>query len=304
MAMASLQSFLLRLAIKHIVGPKFKRAAGSVSALRKLDGFIIKNQRTPKGTEVSPVSAGGIAAEWVRAPAASEERAVLYLHGGAFVMCSPATHRELAARLSAATQAAVLVPDYRLAPEHPFPAAMHDVVTAYRWLLDQDHTPGHLVIGGDSAGAGLALQTLVALRDEGTPLPAAAFFLSPVTDWVHFDGESYATRRNADPLNTPEMCRFTASCYVGRNDPKTPLLAPARGDLSGLPPLCVHVGDDEILLSDSTRFVERARACDVDVEFRIWPNMWHVFQTSARFVPEARQSMNEIGQFVMNQTRL
>jgi acetyl esterase/lipase len=285
--------------IKHMVTPKFKRAGSSVSELRKLDEFIIKNQRIPTGTEICPVLAEGIAAEWVRAPAAQTERAILYLHGGAFVMCSPATHRELAARLSAATNAAVLVLDYRLAPEHSFPAAMQDAVSAYRWLLDKGYTEGHLVIGGDSAGGGLALQTLIALRDEETPLPAAAFFLSPVTDWVRLDGESYSTRANVDPLNTLEMCRFTASHYVGGNDPETPLLSPANIDLSGLPPLCIHVGDREVLLSDSVRFAERARACTVDVEFKIWPGMWHVFQTNARFVPEARQSIDEIGRFVM-----
>jgi acetyl esterase/lipase len=282
------------------VGPKFKRASSSVSELRKLDEFITKNQKIPTGTGIRPVVAEGIAAEWVRAPAAQTERAILYLHGGAFVMCSPATHRELAARLSAITNAVVLVLDYRLAPEYPFPAAMQDAVSAYRWLLETGYTEEHVVIGGDSAGGGLALQTLIALRDEESPLPAAAFFLSPMTDWVRFDGESYSTRRNVDPLNTPEMCRSTASYYVGGNDPETPLLSPARIDLSGLPPLCIHVGDREVLLSDSVRLAERARACRVAVEFKIWPGMWHVFQTSARFVPEARQSVDDIGRFVVS----
>jgi monoterpene epsilon-lactone hydrolase len=298
--MASLRSCFLRLIIKHLVGAKFKRASSSIAELRKLDEFIIKNQKIPTGTEITPVRDEGIAAEWVRAPAVQKERAVLYLHGGALVMCSPATHRELAARLSAITNAAVLVLDYRLAPEYPFPAAMQDAVWAYRWLLDKGYSEGHLVIGGDSAGGGLGLQTLIALRDEKSPLPAAAFFLSPVTDWVRFDGESYSTRCKVDPLNTPEMCRFTASHYVGGSDPETPLLSPANMDLSGLPPLCIHVGDREILLSDSVRLAERAHACRVDVEFKIWASMWHVFQTSARFVPEARQSLNEIGRFVVN----
>ena len=298
--MASLRSRILRSMIKHIVGPKFNRAGRSVSELRKLDEFIIKNQKIPTGTEICPVQEAGLAAEWVRAPAAQTERAILYLHGGAFVMCSPATHRELAARLSASSNAPVLVLDYRLAPENPFPAAMQDAISAYRWLLDRGYPEGHLVIGGDSAGGGLALQTLIALRDEESPLPAAAFFLSPVTDWVRFDGKSYATRASVDPLNTLEMCRFTASQYVGGNDPKTPLLSPASIDLSGLPPLCIHVGDHEVLLSDSVRLAERARACSVEVQFKIWPGMWHVFQTSARFVPEARQSIHEIGRFVVN----
>ena len=300
--MPSLRSHIVRFMIGHVVGPKFKRAR-SVSELRKLDEYIIKHQKIPTGTEISPVQDEGITAEWVRAPSAQTERAILYLHGGAFLMCSPATHRELAARLSACTNAAVLVLDYRLAPECPFPAAMQDVVSAYRWLLDQGYPERHIVIGGDSAGGGLALQALIALRDEGSPLPAAAFFLSPVTDWVRFDGESFSTRANVDPLNTPKMCRLAASHYVGGNDPETPLLSPANTDLSGLPPLCIHVGDREVLLSDSVRLAERAGACDVDVAFKIWPGMWHVFPTSARFVPEARRSIDEIGRFVVKHMR-
>lgn len=297
--MPSLRSCLLRLLIKHIVGPKFRRAASSISELRKLDEFIIKNQKIPTGTEIRPALAGGVAAEWVRAGTARTDSAILYLHGGAFVMCSPATHRELAARLSASTNVTVLVLDYRLAPEHPFPAAVQDAMSAYGWLLGEGYTNKHLAIGGDSAGGGLALQTLIALRDEESPLPAAAFFLSPATDWVRLDGESYSTRADVDPLNALEMCRFTASQYVGSNDPETPLLSPANMDLSGLPPLCIHVGDHEVLLSDSVRLAQRARACSVDVEFKIWPGMWHVFQTSARFVPEARQAIDETGRFVV-----
>lgn len=300
MAMASLRSRFFRVMIQHMVGPKFKRAGRSISELRKLDAFIIRNQKIPTGTEIRPVLANGIAGEWVRAPGARTERVVLYLHGGALVMCSPATHRELAARLSASTNAAVLVLDYLLAPEHPFPAATKDAISAYRWLLDKGHTEGHLVTGGDSAGGGLALQTLIALRDEGSPLPTAAFFFSPVTDWVRLNGESYSSRADVDPLNTLEMCRFTASHYIGCNDPETPLLSPANIDLSGLPPLCIHVCDREVLLSDSVRLAERARACSVDVELKIWASIWHVFQTSERFVPEARRSIDEIGRFVRN----
>lgn len=299
--MASLRSRFFRFMLKFIVGPKFKRASGSVSELRKLEELIIQNQKIPAGTEISTASAEDFAAEWVRASAAQPERVILFLHGGAFVMGSPATHRELAARLSDSSDAAVLVLDYRLAPEHPFPAAMHDAISAYQWLLDNGYGSKHLAIGGDSAGGGLALQTLIALRDDEIPLPAAAFFLSPVTDWVRFDGESYSTRAHVDPFNTIDLCRFTASHYVGDNDPETPLLHPLNIDLSDLPPLCIHVGSCEVLLSDSTRLAECARACNVDVEFKIWQGMWHAFQTSARVVPEAQRSLDEIGRFIKNQ---
>lgn len=296
--MPSLRARLFRFVTRRVVGPRFRRADGSVPKMRDMTDWIVKNQKVPAGTTVEPVSIGGRGAEWVRTRDSRTDRAILYLHGGGFIMGSPATHRELASRLSLATRAAVLVPDYRLAPEHPFPAAVQDTMSAYRWLLQNGFEAGRLAVGGDSAGGGLSLQALMALSADGTPLPAAAFFLSPVTDWVSFDGESYSTRVDLDPFITLDACRFSASCYVGANDPETPLLNPLKADLAGLPPLCIHVGDHELLLSDSTRLAERARACGVRVELKVWPGMWHVFQTGARFVPEARRSLEEIGRFV------
>ena len=296
--MPSLQSYFSRLIVKYIVAPKFRRAGRSIAEWRTIMEQFTRSQMIPTGTEICPVSVNGIAAEWVCAPGAQTDVAILYLHGGAFVMCSPATHRELAARLSASANARVLVLDYRLAPEHSFPAAMQDATSAYRWLLNQGYTEKQIAMGGDSAGGGLTLQTLIALRDEGSTFPSAAFFLSPVTDWVRFDGESFSTRASSDPWITLDMCKFTAAHYVGANDPATPLFYPTDMNLAGLPPLCIHVGDHEALLSDSARLAERARACHVQVELKIWPRMWHVFQTTAAFVPEARQSLEEIGRFV------
>lgn len=296
--MPSLRSYLLRLAVKHVGGRKFRRAGTSIAKWRELDAFIIKNQKVPRDTSIQPVLADTVPAEWVRAPGAREDHAVLYLHGGGFIMGSPVTHRELAARVSTATRTSLLVPEYRLAPEHPFPAAMQDAVAAYRWLLSQGFQPARLAIGGDSAGGGLALQALLTLRDEGIPLPAAAFFMSPVTDMVHLDGESHRSRAGADPLIDTEGCRAMMRHYLGDNDPATPLLTPHTMDLAGLPPLCIHVGDYEVLLSDSVRFAERARACGVEVELKVWPGMWHVFQASARFLPEGRRSIDAIGRFI------
>ena len=296
--MPSLRSHLMRWLVRHVVRPKFLRAGTSIAAYRDMDRWISRNQRVPKGTEVQPIRAGDVPAEWVRGPGDESHAAILYLHGGGFIMGSPATHRELAARLSAVTHATALVLDYRLAPEHPFPAAMHDTIAAYRWLLEQGYTPDRLVMAGDSSGGGLALQALLALRDEGAALPAAAVLMSPVTDMVHLDGESFVTRADVDPMMTPEMSRRNLPLYVGDNDPANPLLCPVRADLSGLPPLCIHVGDHEILLSDSERLATRARAAGVEVEFKIWPGMWHVFQAAAAYIPEARQSLTEIARFV------
>ena len=297
--MPSLQSRFARLMTKHVMGRAFKRNR-SIPQWRGTMEQFAKYQRIPAGTETRPLLVNGIAAEWVHASGAQTDSAILYLHGGAFVMGSPATHRELAARLSTITKAKMLVLDYRLAPEHPFPAAVQDAISAYGWLLDNGYAEKRLAIGGDSAGGGLTLQTLIALRDKGRSLPAAAFFLSPVTDWVRFDGESYSTRAGVDPMNTLETCKYTAALYVGDNDPETPLLYPINMDLSGLPPLCVHVGDHEVLLNDSIRLAERARASNVAVELKVWLDMWHVFQMYASFVPEARQSLEEIGRFVVN----
>jgi acetyl esterase/lipase len=167
-------------------------------------------QRMPAGAQARPVVIDSVPAEWVSGPAAETDRVILYLHGGAFVMGSPATHREMAARLSTVTKTEVLVLDYRLAPEHPFPAALQDALAA----------ASHLVIGGDSAGGGLALQALIALREGEQPLPAAAFFLSPVADWTRFDGEAFATRAKVDPVNDLDTCRYTGGLYVGDNDPE------------------------------------------------------------------------------------
>jgi monoterpene epsilon-lactone hydrolase len=296
--MPSLQSYLFRWIVQYYLAPQYRRAGQSISKWRKLMDLTTRFQRIPTGTQIVPVLVRDTAAEWVWAPSVTAERAALYLHGGAFVMGSPATHRELAARLSAASGARMLVLDYRLSPEHPFPAAMQDALSAYCWLLDEGYEPKQVAIGGDSAGGGLALQSLIALRDGGGQLPAAGFFMSPVTDWVRFDGESYTTRAGVDPWITESMCRFTSAAYVSDNDPETPLLYPTAINLSGLPPLCIHVGDHELLLSDSTRLAERAQAAGVEVEFKVWESMVHVFQAGASFVPEARQSLAEIGRFV------
>lgn len=296
--MPTVRARVFRWMLKHSIGRRFRRAGLSVTELRKLDRLLARSQRPPRGTRLSPVSPHGLTAEWVLGPGADTDAAILYLHGGAFVMGSPATHRELAARVSIAGKASVLSLGYRLAPESPFPAAVDDARTAYEWLLGRGYAPGQLVIGGDSSGAGLALQTLISLRDEGSPMPCAAFFMSPVTDWVTPGGDSFLTRAALDPLVSPEQSRYTASVYAGRQVDDSPLLRPTEMSLSGLPPLWIQVGDHEVLLSDAERLARRAIADGVEVEFKIWPGMWHVFQVAARYVPEARQSLDELALFL------
>jgi len=202
------------------------------------------------------------------------------------------------ARVSAAAGVRAFSPEYRLSPQHPFPAAIEDVLAAYRWLQGEGYAPCRLGIGGESSGGGLALQALLAMKERGMELPRAAFFLSPVTDWSRLDGESYFTRAAKDPLLSLGQCRFTAAAYVGGNPRDTPLLSPAEMDLTGLPPMWIQVGDHEILLSDAQRLARRAAMAGVEVEFRVWPGLWHVFQTAARLVPEARASLEDLGRFL------
>jgi monoterpene epsilon-lactone hydrolase len=243
------------------------------------------------------VDASGVPAEWISAPGAAADRAILYLHGGGYVLGSIDTHRDLVSRISRASGARGLAIDYRLAPENPHPAAVEDATTAYRWLLDQDLDPASVVVAGDSAGGGLTVATLVALRDAGDPLPAAGVCLSP---WVDLEavGESMTTRADEDPMVQREALIETAKHYLGGADARTPLAAPLYADLAGLPPLLIQVGTAETLLDDSTRLSERAKAAGVYVELERWEDMIHVFQAFGEMLPEAQQAIGRIGEFI------
>jgi acetyl esterase/lipase len=296
--MPTLRAHLTRFLIKQIAGRKYRKIGTSVADLREMDALVVRTQRPPKGTQVEAISLDGLPAEWITGPGATSDAVILSLHGGAFVTGSPAANRELAARVSVSTGFRVLSPDYRLAPEHPFPAALEDTLQAYRWLLDQGVSHSRLVLGGESSGGGLALQALLSLKEQGLPSPVASFFLSPVTEWFGLDGESYSTRAALDPLVFRAMCDFTASQYVGDHPSDTPLLRPWAMDLTGLPPMWIQVGDYEVLLSDAQRLAEHAAEAGVAVDFKVWPGLWHVFQGAARWVPEAQQSLDELGEFV------
>ena len=251
----------------------------------------------PADVSRQTVSAGGVPAEWVVAPGADAQRVILYLHGGGYTIGSINTHRELAARLSRAAAARVLVIDYRLAPEHPHPAAVDDATAAYRWLLANGADPSRIVVAGDSAGGGLTVATLVALRDARTPLPAAGVCLSP---WVDLEGsgESMTTKAAVDPMVQRDGLLKMAAAYLAGQDARTPLAAPLYANLTGLPPLLIQVGTAETLLDDSTRLAERARKAGVNVTLDPWEDMIHVFQAFATFLPEARQAIDRIGEFV------
>src|SRR6478736_1859903 len=222
------------------------------------------------------VEAGGVPAEFVAAPGIDAGRAVLYLHGGGYVIGSRENHRRLAYDISAASGARVLVIDYRLAPEHPFPAAVEDAAAAWRWMLAQGLDPKRIAIAGDSAGGGLTIATLVNLRDQKLGLPGCAVAISP---WVDLEGlgASIAGRAAQDPMVQKAGLLWMAGLYLAGKDAKTPLAAPLHADLKGLPPILVQVGTAETLLDDATRIAEKLHTAGVDVKLAIWPNMLHVF---------------------------
>jgi epsilon-lactone hydrolase len=243
---------------------------------------------------------GGVPGERV-APRNGAALSMLYLHGGGYFGCSPRTHR-LITSYFAKHGYQVFAPDYRLAPEHPFPAAVEDAAAAYRGLLAAGVKPGQLVLAGDSAGGGLALATLILLRDQGEPLPAAAALFSPWTD-LAATGASLTSNRRSDPMFSGVKFGATAAkVYLAGADPRTPLASPLYANLTGLPPLIIQVGEREVLRDDSTRIAERARAAGVTVALSVWPVVPHVWQMFHPFLPEARQALQSAVEFLTQQT--
>jgi acetyl esterase/lipase len=269
----------------------------TIDEMRRGMESLTKLARLPSKTKVEKVSFNGISAEWICAKEAHEERVILYLHGGGYNTCSPNTHRELAAHISMASGAKVLLPDYRLAPEHPFPSALEDATSAYRWLLDTGLTSRNISIAGDSSGGGLSIATSISLRDAGDPSPASIACISPWTD-LEMSGNSIKTHAIIDPLLNLQILKIWASNYIGDNDPCSPLISPIYADLRGISPLLIHVGSDEMLLDDSTRIVKKAKSADVDVKLKIYNHMWHVFHLNAKLMPEAKNAIEELGSFL------
>ena len=266
----------------------------SVDVMRQ--DFDVLADAAPPDTAVSAVVCGDLPAEWVAPVGARLGPVLLYLHGGGFRIGSPRSHRGLAASLAAATCCRALVPEYRLAPEHRFPAPLEDACAAYRWLCGQNEVTS-VAIAGDSAGGGLALSTMLALRRGGERLPCAAVLMSPWTD-LTASGPSYAERAGTDPLNQRATLLAMARGYLGDADAHDPLASPVFADLSGLPPLLIQVGSREIVFSDSDVLAKRAAAVGVDVTFRQWNGMIHVFQQFPVDVPQAGEAVREAGAFL------
>lgn len=256
----------------------------------------------PADVVSQPVDADGVAGEFISAPGADASRCIYYLHGGGYVIGNVNTHRVLAYDLSKASGTRVLSMDYRLAPEDPFPAGLEDAVTGYQWLLASGIKPEHVVIAGDSAGGGLAVATLLALRERALPLPAAAVCFSPWVDLLG-EGESMRTRADVDPMVQKDALLWYTDLYMAGADPRDPLASPLYADLSGLPPVLIQVGDAETLLDDSTRLAEKLRAAGVNVELEVWDRMIHVWQLFAPVLSEGREAIEKAGAFIAGKLR-
>jgi acetyl esterase/lipase len=250
----------------------------------------------PAGLEVSPFDLNGMYAEWLLPAGAGKDKVILYTIGGGYISGTCSDHRTLVAKVAQGSGIALLMFDHRLAPENPYPAALEDSLKAYRWLLEQGTSPDNILIMGESAGGGLCLATLLAIRDQGLPLPAGAVALSPWTD-LTLSGESYLTKRNVC-ISPPGMSRVCSKYYYGEHDPTDPWISPFYGDLHGLPPIFINVGTYETMLDDSTRFAAKAKAAGVDITLVLGENMVHCYPLMAPMFPEATQALDEICAFI------
>ncbi|XPS82808.1 acetyl-hydrolase [Desulfosarcina variabilis str. Montpellier] len=291
-----MRSWFCRLIIKKVISPKLNNLQ-SIDETRNFMEKMAKYSKLPPGTQIEKITLNGIAAEWIYTNTAHEERVVLFLHGGGYNLCSINTHRELASYIARESGAKVLLIDYRLSPEHPFPAALEDAVSAYHWLLGNGLSGKNIAIAGDSAGGGLTLATAISIRDAGDPLPSSIACIAPWTD-LCMTGDSIQTKSKIDPLVKIHSAKIWAKNYIGDNDPSDPRISPLYADLNIFPPLLIHVGTDDMLLDDSKRIAQKAEESGVNVELKIYEKMWHVFHLQVKAMPEAKNAIAEFGAFI------
>ena len=295
MASAELQKVLGLLAERPL-------GQGTPTLQETRDGMEASSFPATDAATIMPVNANGVPGEWVTVPESDSNRRLLYVHGGGYVIGSALTHRRLCEGIARAGGCAVLNLDYRLAPEHPFPAAVEDAIEGLKFVQsngpDGEGAAESTFVAGDSAGGGLTLATLLAARDQGVDQPNAAIGISSWTD-LAISGETIQTRADADPLITDSaMVKGMAAQYLGDADAEDPLASPLYADYAGLPPLLLQVGDAEILLSDTTRVTEKARAAGVDVVEEVWDEMFHVWHAFAPMLPEGQAAIDRIGEFI------
>jgi acetyl esterase/lipase len=269
----------------------------SRSQQRALAERVGDSTSEPSGVQYEQVDAGGVPAQWVRPEGSPPDRVLLYFHGGGYCFCSMHSHRKLVGHLAKAADCQALNVDYRLAPEHPHPAALTDALTAYRWLLDEGVAPTEIAVAGDSAGGGIALALLVKARDEGLPLPRAGVLLSPWVD-LAMTADSLVTRADVDVRQDPAGTRWCAELFLAGQDPRDPYASPLYADLDGLPPLYIQAGDWDTLVDDSHRLAEKARCANVAVRLDLFPEMLHAHQLWAGNLPEADDAIARIGAYL------
>ncbi len=270
----------------------------SIAQLRQETDESAKRLVKPvDGISIRILEDAPVYAEWVEPKGCKPDKMVLYFHGGGFVMGSALSHRGIVGNFVKRLGIKALVFDYSLAPEHPAPAAANDGSAMYRYVLAQDYKPENIVFAGDSAGGGVELSTLLKLKDEGVPLPAACVAFSPCTD-ATLSGASHKTRLKADPCTPRGSSETYLGYYVGGGDARHPYASPLFGDLMGLPPMMIHVGDYETLLDDSVRFTKRAEEAGVEVHLHVWDGLFHCFPLLAPMFPEATQALDEVCAFV------
>ena len=272
-------------------------ADADIPSLRKRWEKIAARSRSIDGLRIKYVEVAGVECEWLVPRNCGDAPVLLYLHGGAYVSGSARTHRTMVSYLAKVAGMRAILPNYRLAPEDPFPCGLDDCVAVYRQLLGEGISPENVVIAGDSAGGGMTMATLLTLREAGDPLPAAAVLISPWLD-LTASGESAQTRNEQDPLFRAEEMPKAAQHYAPVELHRDPRVSPVFADVHGLPPLLIHVGDHEILLSDSTRLTQKVSEAGGSVHLKVWPEMWHVFHYFVRRMPEANRALDSMGQWL------
>jgi monoterpene epsilon-lactone hydrolase len=275
------------------------RPADLLERRKRLDALGARYPVAPD-VQVQPVDANGVAGEWTAVPDADISRVVMFLHGGGYISGSIDSHRHMVAEVGRQARARTLAVGYRLAPEHPFPAALDDVVTAYKFLLASGYAPGHIALAGESAGGGLALATAVTLRDVDVASPACVWCSSPWAD-LEVSGGSMATKAAVDPLIQKAYLMDLAAAYLNGGDPRGPLVSPLYADLRGLPPMLIQVGSAETLLDDAIRLAGAAGAADVSVRLEVWPDMIHAWHLFYQQVSAGRRALAAVGEFIRSQ---
>lgn len=296
--MASKRSQVLATILKLTLKKMFCKSANAAKERGLSEKISAMMSRRKAGTKAL---VGGVSGEWQEAKAGSKDTIILYLHGGGYVIGSPITHRGLVGSIADAAQARVFILDYRLSPETPFPGALDDAVAAYKALLEAGEKPEKIIIAGDSAGGGLTIATLISLKAQGIELPAAGVCLSPWVD-LTFSGDSMMTKAKVDPILSRDSLAWFAEQYLAGQDASNPLVSPIFADLSGLSPLLIQVGSDEVLLDDAIRLNKAAIKAGVDSTLEVWDGQMHVWPLVSTFVPEGKHAIEVIATFIKART--